>query len=373
MPEMTTGQAIKEALSLCLDSNDTTFMAGEDIGVYGGAFGVTDGLLEKYGEERIKDTPISEDVIAGLAVGAAITGSKPIVEMQFSDFIVNAMDPIVNQAAKLHFMYGGAVNVPMVVRGASGAGTGAAAQHSQSLESWFCHVPGLKVVTPSNPQNAYDLLLASFVDPNPIIFMEHKLIYKLKSDVNLGPMPSDSSALGKSKVVKEGSDITIASYSNMVNTVINATKDESLGKYSIEVIDLLTLSPLDSEKIIESVEKTKKLLVCQEAPASSSIGSTLISEVVSSDAFKASFKIFPKETRVISFPERFTSATPMGRVYSPSGTSPLSPYICSDSIKITGSSSLIADFSKPFASYGFEGTITFSPGQFAYQLSNAWE
>ena len=142
-------------------------------------------------------------------------------------------------------------------------------------------------MTPSNPQNAYDLLLASFVDPNPIIFMEHKLIYKLKSDVNLGPMPSDSSALGKSKVVKEGSDITIASYSNMVNTVINATKDESLGKYSIEVIDLLTLSPLDSEKIIESVEKTKKLLVCQEAPASSSIGSTLISEVVSSRAFKA--------------------------------------------------------------------------------------
>ena len=243
MPELTTGQAIREALSLCLDTNKTTFIAGEDIGVYGGAFGVTDGLLEKYGEDRIKDTPISEDVIAGLAVGAAITGSMPIVEMQFSDFIVNAMDPIVNQAAKLHFMYGGAVNVPMIVRGASGAGTGAAAQHSQSLESWFCHVPGLKVVTPSNPQNAYDLLLASFVDPNPIIFMEHKLIYKLKSEVILGALPSDSSALGKSKVVQEGTDITIASYSNMVNTVMNAINDNSLKKYSIEVIDLLTLSP----------------------------------------------------------------------------------------------------------------------------------
>src|SRR5210317_2234561 len=267
MPEMTTGQAIKEALSLCLDSNDTTFIAGEDIGVYGGAFGVTDGLLEKYGHERIKDTPISEDVIAGLAVGAAITGSKPIVEMQFSDFIVNAMDPIVNQAAKLHFMYGGAVNVPMIVRGASGAGTGAAAQHSQSLESWFCHVPGLKVVTPSNPQNAFDLLLASFVDPNPVIFMEHKLIYKLKSEVNLGPMPSDSSELGKSKVIQEGSDITVVSYSNMVNSVISAAKEDSLTDYSIE--------------------KTKRLLVCQEAPASSSVGSTLISEVVTSRAFKA--------------------------------------------------------------------------------------
>ena len=285
MPELTTGQAIREALSLCLDTNKTTFIAGEDIGVYGGAFGVTDGLLEKYGEDRIKDTPISEDVIAGLAVGAAITGSMPIVEMQFSDFIVNAMDPIVNQAAKLHFMYGGAVNVPMIVRGASGAGTGAAAQHSQSLESWFCHVPGLKVVTPSNPQNAYDLLLASFVDPNPIIFMEHKLIYKLKSEVILGALPSDSSALGKSKVVQEGTDITIASYSNMVNTVMNAINDNSLKKYSIEVIDLLTLSPLDTETVITSVEKTHNLLVCQEAPGSSSIGATLISEVPSSRAF----------------------------------------------------------------------------------------
>ena len=285
MPELTTGQAIREALSLCLDTNKTTFIAGEDIGVYGGAFGVTDGLLEKYGEDRIKDTPISEDVIAGLAVGAAITGSLPIVEMQFSDFIVNAMDPIVNQAAKLHFMYGGAVNVPMIVRGASGAGTGAAAQHSQSLESWFCHVPGLKVVTPSNPQNAYDLLLASFVDPNPIIFMEHKLIYKLKSEVILGALPSDSSALGKSKVVQEGTDITIASYSNMVNTVMNAINDNSLKKYSIEVIDLLTLSPLDTETVITSVEKTHNLLVCQEAPGSSSIGATLISEVASSRAF----------------------------------------------------------------------------------------
>ena len=287
MPEMTTGQAIKEALSVCLDTNKMTFIAGEDIGVYGGAFGVTDGLLAKYGEERIKDTPISEDVIAGLAVGAAITGSKPIVEMQFSDFIVNAMDPIVNQAAKLHFMYGGAVEVPMIVRGASGAGTGAAAQHSQSLESWFCHVPGLKVVTPSNPQNAYDLLLASFVDPNPIIFMEHKLIYKLKSEVTLNPLPKNSSELGNAKVVQEGQDITVASYSNMVNTVLSAIKDDSLKDYSIEVIDLLTLSPLDTKTVINSVEKTHRLLVCQEAPGSSSVGATLITEVVSSGAFKA--------------------------------------------------------------------------------------
>lgn len=287
MPELSTGQAINNALSLILNKYPNSFIAGEDIGIYGGAFGVTDGLLKTFGEERIKDTPISEDVIAGLAVGAAMTDSKPIVEMQFSDFIVNAMDPIVNQAAKLHFMYGGAVNVPIVVRGASGAGTGAAAQHSQSLESWFCHVPGLKVVTPSNPQNAYDLLLHSFVDPNPVIFMEHKLIYKIKDNVVLNDIPSNSELLGKANIESEGNDITIVSYSNMVNVVKDATSSDELSETSIELIDLQTLSPLDMDTIITSVSKTKKLLVCQEAPANSSVGSTVISNVVQSSAFSS--------------------------------------------------------------------------------------
>jgi pyruvate dehydrogenase E1 component beta subunit len=287
MPELSTGQAINNALSLILNKYPNSFIAGEDIGIYGGAFGVTDGLLKTFGEERIKDTPISEDVIAGLAVGAAMTDSKPIVEMQFSDFIVNAMDPIVNQAAKLHFMYGGAVNVPIVVRGASGAGTGAAAQHSQSLESWFCHVPGLKVVTPSNPQNAYDLLLHSFVDPNPVIFMEHKLIYKIKDNVVLNDIPSNSELLGKANIESEGKDITIVSYSNMVNVVKDAISSDELSETSIELIDLQTLSPLDMDTIITSVSKTKKLLVCQEAPANSSVGSTVISNVVQSSAFSS--------------------------------------------------------------------------------------
>ena len=287
MPELSVGQAINNALSLILNEYPNSFIAGEDIGIYGGAFGVTDGLLKTFGEERIKDTPISEDVIAGLAVGAAMTDSKPIVEMQFSDFIVNAMDPIVNQAAKLHFMYGGAVNVPIVVRGASGAGTGAAAQHSQSLESWFCHVPGLKVVTPSNPQNAYDLLLHSFVDPNPVIFMEHKLIYKIKDNVVLNDIPSSSELLGKANIESEGNDITIVTYSNMVNVVKDAISSDELSESSIELIDLQTLSPLDMDTVITSVSKTKKLLVCQEAPANSSVGSTVISNVVQSNAFSS--------------------------------------------------------------------------------------
>jgi pyruvate dehydrogenase E1 component beta subunit len=287
MHELSVGQAINNALSLILKEHPNAFIAGEDIGIYGGAFGVTDGLLETFGEERIKDTPIAEDVIAGLAVGAAMTDSKPIVEMQFSDFIVNAMDPIVNQAAKLHFMYGGAVNVPIVVRGASGAGTGAAAQHSQSLESWFCHVPGLKVVTPSNPQNAYDLLLHSFVDPNPVIFMEHKLIYKIKDNVVLNKIPSSSELLGKANIVSEGNDITLVSYSHMVNVVKDIISSNELSEISIELIDLQTLSPLDMGTITTSVFKTKKLLVCQEAPANSSVGSTVISNVVQSDVFSS--------------------------------------------------------------------------------------
>ena len=287
MPELTVGQSINNALSLILKEYPNSFIAGEDIGIYGGAFGVTDGLLKTFGEERIKDTPIAEDVIAGLAVGAAMTDSKPIVEMQFSDFIVNAMDPIVNQAAKLHFMYGGAVNVPIVVRGASGAGTGAAAQHSQSLESWFCHVPGLKVVTPSNPQNAYDLLLHSFIDPNPVIFMEHKLTYKIKDHVVLNEMPSSSDLLGKANIESEGNEITIVSYSNMVNVVKDAISSDELSGTSVELIDLQTLSPLDMETILSSVTKTEKLLVCQEAPANSSVGSTVISNVVQSGAFSS--------------------------------------------------------------------------------------
>ena len=285
MPELTSGQSINKALELILNEFDNAFIAGEDIGIYGGAFGVTDGLLAKFGEERIKDTPIAEDVIAGLAVGASMTNSLPIVEMQFSDFIVNAMDPIVNQAAKLHFMYGGAVNVPIVIRGASGGGTGAAAQHSQSLESWFCHVPGLKVVTPSNPQNAYDLLLHSFVDKNPVILMEHKLIYKQKSEVILNPIPSNSDLLGKAYVISEGEDLTIVSYSNMVNVVREALSSDELSGLSVELVDLQTISPLDVETVLNSVKKTNKLLMAQEAPANSSVGTTVITKVVESEVF----------------------------------------------------------------------------------------
>ena len=177
--------------------------------------------------------------------------------------------------------------------GASGAGTGAAAQHSQSLESWFCHVPGLKVVTPSNPQSAYDLLLHSFVDPNPIIFMEHKLIYKIKDKLELNDIPKKSSMLGKANIVSEGKDITIVSYSNMVNVAKEAIGAEELQNCSIELIDLQTVSPIDYDTIKTSLKKTKKLLVCQEAPSNSSVGTTVISKIVESELFQE-LEIAPK-------------------------------------------------------------------------------
>lgn len=287
MPETTTyAKAVTAALRLLLGEDPRVFLAGEDIGVYGGAFGVTDGLLAEFGEERIRDTPISEDAIAGLAVGAAITGMRPIVEIQFSDFIVNAMDAIVNQAAKLHFMYGGKVEVPVVIRAPGGGGTGAAAQHSQSLEAWFAHVPGLKVVLPATVQDAHDLLLASVLDPNPVIFLEHKLLYKSEGSFEPRARITDTPArLGEAAIHREGTDLTIATYSIMTVRALEAAvllEDEGI---SVEVIDLRTVKPLDIETVRRSVRKTGRLLVTHEAPGPVGVGAEVAAGVVESDAF----------------------------------------------------------------------------------------
>src|SRR5581483_10248065 len=202
--EMTMREAIRLAIREEMRVNADVFMMGEDIGVYGGAFAVSDGLLEEFGPGRIRDTPISEEAFVGAAVGAAMLGMRPIVELQFFDFITDAMDQIVNQAAKTHFMLGGSLSVPMVIRGPAGCGTGAAAQHSQSLENWFVHVPGLKVVMPSTPADARGLLKAAIRDDNPVVFVEHKLGYGLKGPVQLdddGYVP-----LGVADVKRSGSD-----------------------------------------------------------------------------------------------------------------------------------------------------------------------
>jgi pyruvate/2-oxoglutarate/acetoin dehydrogenase E1 component len=183
---MTFAEAIRSALSQEMEADERVFVLGEDIGIYGGAFGVTTGMLERFGAERIRDTPIAEEAIVGAAVGAAMCGMRPVAEMQFSDFTAHAMDQLVNQAAKVHFMLGGATSVPLVLRLPFGSGTGAAAQHSQSQEAWYAHTPGLKVVMPTNPADAKGLLLAAIRDPNPVVFMEHKLLYRSAS----GPVPA---------------------------------------------------------------------------------------------------------------------------------------------------------------------------------------
>jgi pyruvate/2-oxoglutarate/acetoin dehydrogenase E1 component len=185
--EITYAEAVREALRLAMRADERVILLGEDLGVYGGAFGVTDGLLDEFGPERVRDTPISEAAIAGAAIGAAVVGLRPVAEIQFMDFITLAMEQLVLQAAKMRFMFGGKARVPMVLRTPAGSGTGAAAQHSQSLEAWFVHVPGLKVVMPATPYDVKGLLLAAIADDNPVIFVEHKLLYKTR-----GPVPEGS-------------------------------------------------------------------------------------------------------------------------------------------------------------------------------------
>ncbi len=285
-PTRTTyAKALTAALRLAMAEDDRVFLAGEDIGVYGGAFGITDGLLEEFGSDRVLDTPISEEAIVGVGVGAAMVGRRPIVEMQFSDFVVNAMDPLVNQAAKLHFMYGGGVDVPLVVRLPGGGGTGAAAQHSQSLEAWFAHVPGLKVVAPATAQDVHDLLLTSLLDPNPVVFVEHKLLYKTEDDVVLRSAIADTPArLGQAVVRRQGTDLTLVAYSIMVERSLRAAEQLAEEGIDVEVVDLRSLRPLDVDTVRASVRRTGRLVTAQEAPVPVGIGAEVVAAVVESDA-----------------------------------------------------------------------------------------
>ena len=260
---ITYAEAVREAIGQAMETDDNVFMLGEDIGIYGGAFGVSGDLYQRFGKERILDTPISELGIVGAAVGAALVGMKPIVEIQFSDFTAQAMDQIVNQAAKIHFMLGGELSVPMVLRAPSGSGTGAAAQHSQSLETWFAHVPGLKVVMPSSPYEAKGLLLAALDDPNPVIVLEHKLLYKTSGHV---PEEQYRIPIGVSNKVRDGKALTIVASGVMVSRSLEAAETLSGMGIEVEVIDVRSLSPLDMGPINESVKKTGKVMLVQEAP-----------------------------------------------------------------------------------------------------------
>ena len=282
MREITYVEAVREALTQKMEADSRVFLIGEDVGVYGGAFGVSAGLLEKFGDQRVIDTPISEAGIAGACVGAALTGMRPVGEIQFMDFITLSMEQLVLQAAKIRFMFGGKAKVPFVLRTPAGSGTGAAAQHSESLENWFVHVPGLKVVMPSNPYDVKGLLLAAIEDDNPVIFIEHKLLYKTK-----GPVPEEmyTVPLSQSKVVRQGKDLTVIATSVMVNRALQAAEQLSAEGIELEVIDPRTLRPLDDEPIITSVIKTGRALVVHEAVQTGGFGGEIVARIVDSEAF----------------------------------------------------------------------------------------
>ena len=280
--ELSFAQAIQEALAIAMKADDRVFLMGEDIGVYGGAFQVTGDLIERFGEDRVMDTPISELGGAGVAVGAALTGSRPVFEFQFSDFSALAMEQIVNQAAKLRYMLGGAVSVPVVFRLPTGSGTGAAAQHSQSLEAWFAHVPGLKVVEPTTPHDVKGMLLAAIADPDPVLFFEHKLLYKTK-----GPVPEGhyTVPLDKADVRRAGRDVTIVAVGIMAPRALEAAAELAKSGIEAEVIDPRSLRPLDMPAIIASVRKTSRLICVYEGVKTLGIGAEISAAIAESEAF----------------------------------------------------------------------------------------
>ncbi len=262
MPEMTLREAVARGLREYLDSEEKAFIMGEDVGAYGGAYAVTRGLLEDYGPERIKDTPISESVIVGSGIGAAMAGLRPVVELMTINFSLMAMDQIVNHAAKLRYMSNGQIKVPLIIRTVTGGGGQLAATHSQSFENWYASVPGLKVVVPATPYDALGLFRTATKDDNPIIFAEHSLLYGVKGEV---PDELYDIPFGRASLKRMGDDVTIVAYSRMTHIALEAAeKLEAKSGKQAEVIDLRTLRPLDMETILRSVRKTNRVIVVEE-------------------------------------------------------------------------------------------------------------
>jgi len=277
---MTYAEALNEALREEMRRDPTVFVMGEDVAIWGGGgvFGVTKGLVEEFGPDRIRDTPISELVIAAAAVGAAATGTRPVAEIMYVDFMALAMEPIVNQAAKMRYMFGGKITLPMVIRAQEGAGRGNAAQHSQSLEAWFAHIPGLKVVVPSTPADAKGLLKTAIRDNNPVIFLEHKVLYFTKGEV-----PTDENftiPFGVADVKREGTDVTVVGIHTQVLEALKAAEELEKEGISVEVIDPRTVSPLDVDTIVTSVKKTGRLVVSHQAVEQGGVGGEIIARVV---------------------------------------------------------------------------------------------
>ena len=282
MREITYREALREALREEMRRDKTVFLLGEDIGRdWGGAFKVTEGLAEEFGDERVRDTPISESAIIGTAVGAAITGMRPVAEIMFGDLTTLAMDQIANQAAKLRYMFGGQTSVPLVIRTPFGAGVNIASHHSQSLEAWFMHVPGLYVAVPSTPCDAKGLLKTAIRSDNPVFFCEHKLLYPMEGEV---PEEEYTIPFGVADVKTEGSDVTVVATLYMVHKALNAAKELEADGISVEVVDPRTLTPLDKQTIINSVKKTGRIVIvsedCKTAGVSAEIAAIVAEEAI---------------------------------------------------------------------------------------------
>jgi pyruvate dehydrogenase E1 component beta subunit len=281
MPNMTFAQAINNAHVVEMQRDPNIYVAGEDVGVFGGCFGVTAGLLDQFGDKRIKDTTITESAIVGTAVGAASAGLRPVIELMFVDFIGVCLDQLYNQAAKMKYMFGGKAKIPLVMRAACGAGIGAAAQHSQCLEALFMHLPGLKVVMPSTPYDAKGLLIQAIRDDNPVVFLEHKILYAMEGEV---PEEAYTIPFGQADIKREGADVTVVATANMVHTALGAAEKLAGDGISVEVVDPRTLYPLDMETITASVKKTHRLVILHEEVKFAGSGAEIAAQVAE-DAF----------------------------------------------------------------------------------------
>ncbi len=282
MPVLSYREAVAQALQEALDEDDRVFLMGEDIGPYGGAFAVTRGFWEKYGQRRIKDSPLSESVITGAGVGAAMAGLRPVVELMTINFSLLSIDQIVNHAAKIRYMSGGQFSVPLIVRTVTGAGASVAATHSQSLEGWYASVPGLQVVVPSTPQDALGLFRSCRELLDPVMFVEHILLYSTRGEV---PENAYKIPLGQADIKRPGSDVTIVSYSRMVQVSLDAAEELAQDGIQAEVVDLRTLRPLDAETVVNSVKKTHKALVVEETSKFGGFSGEVVSQL-QEDAFE---------------------------------------------------------------------------------------
>jgi pyruvate/2-oxoglutarate/acetoin dehydrogenase E1 component len=276
MREIPYWQALQEALREEMTRDERVFLIGEDIGVYGGAFGVTRGMLTDFGSERVRCTPVSEAAIVGTAIGAALTGMRPIAEIMFMDFLTLAMDQLTNHAAKFHYVYGPQARVPLVIRTPAGGWRSYGPTHSQSLEGWFLHVPGVKIAVPSTPADAKGLLKTAIRDDNPTLFVEHKLLY-----ATTGPVPDGEHFVpfGAAAVRREGTDVTLVAYSYLAGIALGAAEELAAAGVSAEVIDLRTLAPLDTETIIASVQKTGRLITIEEGHRTGGVGAEITAQI----------------------------------------------------------------------------------------------